>query len=77
MLMKWMQLRQLNRRYKYVPAVKETYRNCFCAILMATIKNGLSLLNVNTFWLQVVIGFFILFAVAFDRFTAKRASLSA
>ncbi len=49
----------------------------FGAILMATIKNGLSLLNVNTFWHQVVIGFFILFAVAFDRFTAKRASLSA
>jgi ribose transport system permease protein len=49
----------------------------FGAILMATIRNGLSLLNVNTFWHQVVIGFFILFAVAFDRFTAKRASLSA
>ncbi|MDR2391277.1 MAG: ABC transporter permease [Planctomycetota bacterium] len=45
----------------------------FGAILMATIRNGLSLLNVNTFWHQVVIGIFILFAVAFDRFAAKRA----
>jgi ribose transport system permease protein len=45
----------------------------FGAVLMATIRNGLSLLNVNTFWHQVVIGIFILFAVAFDRFAAKRA----
>lgn len=43
------------------------------AILMATIKNGLSLLNVNTFWHQVVIGMFILFAVALDGFATKRA----
>lgn len=43
------------------------------AILMATIKNGLSLLNVNTFWHQVVIGLFILFAVALDGFAAKKA----
>lgn len=46
----------------------------FGAVLMATIRNGLSLLNVNTFWHQVVIGVFILFAVAFDRFAAKRAA---
>lgn len=43
------------------------------AILMATIKNGLSLLNVNTFWHQVVIGLFILFAVALDSFATKKA----
>ena len=43
------------------------------AILMATIKNGLSLLNVNTFWHQVVVGLFILFAVALDGFATKRA----
>jgi ribose transport system permease protein len=43
------------------------------AILMATIKNGLSLLNVNTFWHQVVIGLFILFAVALDGFATKKA----
>jgi ribose transport system permease protein len=46
----------------------------FGAVLMATIRNGLSLLNVNTFWHQVVIGTFILIAVAFDRFTTKRAA---
>jgi ribose transport system permease protein len=45
----------------------------FGAVLMATIRNGLSLLNVNTFWHQVVIGAFILLAVAFDRFATKRA----
>jgi ribose transport system permease protein len=44
----------------------------FGAILMATIRNGLSLLNVNTFFHQVVIGLFILLAVAFDRFTMKK-----
>ena len=44
----------------------------FGAILMATIRNGLSLLNVNTFFHQVVIGLFILLAVAFDRFTVKK-----
>ena len=44
------------------------------AILMATIKNGLSLLNVNTFWHQVVIGLFILFSVALDGFAAKKAN---
>ena len=44
------------------------------AILMATIKNGLSLLNVNTFWHQVVIGLFILFAVALDGFAAKKVN---
>jgi len=43
------------------------------AILMATIKNGLSLLNVNTFWHQVVIGLFILLAVALDGFATKKA----
>lgn len=46
----------------------------FGAILMATIKNGLSLLNVNTFWHQVVIGMFILFAVALDGYNSKRAA---
>jgi ribose transport system permease protein len=46
----------------------------FGAVLMATIRNGLSLLNVNTFWHQVVIGSFILFAVAFDRFATNRAN---
>ena len=46
----------------------------FGAILMATIKNGLSLLNVNTFWHQVVIGIFILFAVALDGYASNRAA---
>ena len=46
----------------------------FGAILMATIKNGLSLLNVNTFWHQVVIGIFILFAVALDGYASTRAA---
>lgn len=44
----------------------------FGAILMATIKNGLSMLNVNTFWHQVVIGLFIVAAVAFDGITSAR-----
>jgi len=44
----------------------------FGAILMATIKNGLSILNVNTFWHQVVIGLFIIAAVSFDGLTSAR-----
>ena len=41
------------------------------AILMAVVRNGLNLLNVNTFWHQVVIGSIILVAVAADRFRSK------
>jgi ribose transport system permease protein len=41
------------------------------AILMAVVRNGLNLLNVNTFWHQVVIGSIILIAVAADRFRSK------
>ena len=41
---------------------------------LGAIKNGLSLLNVNTFWHQVVIGLFILFAVALDGFAAKKVN---
>lgn len=44
----------------------------FGAILMATIKNGLSMLNVNTFWHQVVIGLFIIAAVSFDGLTSAK-----
>ena len=44
----------------------------FGAVLMTTISNGLSMLNVSTYWHQVVIGAFILFAVAFDYFATSR-----
>ena len=44
----------------------------FGAILMSTITNGLSMLNVNTFWHQVVIGLFIIAAVSFDGFTSAK-----
>jgi ribose transport system permease protein len=44
------------------------------AVLMAVVRNGLNLLNVNTFWHQVVIGALILVAVSADRFGAKRAA---
>lgn len=44
------------------------------AVLMAVVRNGLNLLNVNTFWHQVVIGTIILVAVAADRFNRSRKS---
>jgi ribose transport system permease protein len=44
----------------------------FGAVLMATIRNGLSLLNINTLWNQVVVGVFILLTVAFDSYRAKK-----
>jgi ribose transport system permease protein len=45
----------------------------FGAVLMATIRNGLSLLNINTLWNQVVVGVFILLTVAFDSYRAKKS----
>lgn len=42
------------------------------AALMAVVRNGLNLLNVNTFWHQVVIGSIILIAVSFDSLSARR-----
>lgn len=42
------------------------------AVLMAVVRNALNLLNVNTFWHQVVIGTIILIAVAADRFNRRR-----
>jgi ribose transport system permease protein len=45
----------------------------FGAVLMATIRNGLSLLNINTLWNQVVVGAFILLTVAFDSYRAKKS----
>lgn len=36
------------------------------AILLAVIRNGLNILNVSSFWQQVVIGLVIALAVGFD-----------
>ena len=44
------------------------------AIMMAVVRNGLNLLNVNTFWHQVAIGAIILIAVVIDQFTTKNAN---
>jgi len=43
------------------------------AALMAVVRNGINLLNVNTFWQQVVIGGIILIAIAYDGLAARRA----
>jgi len=43
------------------------------ALVMAVVRNGLTLMNVNTFWHQVVIGVIILLAVGMDRIS-QRAS---
>ncbi|WP_426007249.1 ABC transporter permease [Paenarthrobacter sp. NyZ202] len=43
------------------------------AALMAVVRNGINLLNVNTFWQQVVIGSIILVAIAYDGIAARRA----
>lgn len=45
----------------------------FGAILMSTISSGMSMLNISSYWHQVVIGGFILFAVAFDYFATRSA----
>ena len=41
------------------------------AILLAVIRNGLNILNVSSFWQQVVIGLVIAFAVSFDTLRRK------
>mgnify|MGYP002652854096 CR=1 FL=1 len=44
------------------------------AILLAVIRNGLNILNVSSFWQQVVIGCVIALAVGFDVFRRKTDS---
>lgn len=45
----------------------------FGAVLMSTISSGMSMLNISSYWHQVVIGIFIILAVAFDYFATKSA----
>lgn len=42
------------------------------AVLLAVIRNGLNILNVSSFWQQVVIGLVIALAVGFDVFRRKQ-----
>ena len=42
------------------------------ALVMGVVRNGLTLLQVNTFWHQVVIGGIILLAVAIDRYSSRQ-----
>lgn len=42
------------------------------ALVMGVVRNGLTLLQVNTFWHQVVIGAIILLAVAIDRYSSRK-----
>lgn len=46
------------------------------AILMAMVANGLNLLNISTYWHQVVMGMIIFVAVAVDRINEKRKQKS-
>ncbi len=46
----------------------------FGALLMSTIRAGLSFININTLWNQVVVGAFILLTVAFDSLASRRRS---
>ncbi|WP_423766581.1 ABC transporter permease, partial [Corynebacterium stationis] len=43
------------------------------ALLLAVIRNGLNLLNVSSFWQQIVIGLVIALAVGFDVIRNKTA----
>lgn len=44
------------------------------AVLLAVIRNGFNILNVSSFWQQVVIGCVIALAVGFDVFRSKKGS---
>jgi ribose transport system permease protein len=41
------------------------------ALIMAVVRNGLNLLLVSTYWQQVIIGFIVIGAVAFDVLNKK------
>lgn len=43
------------------------------AVLMAVVRNGLNLLNINTFWHQVVIGIIIAIAVSMDKLGSRKS----
>jgi len=43
------------------------------ALIVGTLNNGGNLLNINSFYLQIIIGALILIAVAFDRYQGRRA----
>ena len=43
------------------------------ALIVGTLNNGGNLLNVNSFYLQIIIGALILIAVAFDQFQSRRS----
>ncbi len=42
------------------------------ALIVATLNNGGNLLNINSFYLQIIIGALILIAVAFDQYQGRR-----
>ena len=43
------------------------------ALIVATLNNAGNLLNINSFYLQIIIGALILIAVAFDQFQGRRS----
>ncbi|MGH2941777.1 MAG: ABC transporter permease [Solirubrobacteraceae bacterium] len=43
------------------------------ALIVGTLNNGGNLLNINSFYLQIIIGALILIAVAFDQYQGRRA----
>jgi ribose transport system permease protein len=43
------------------------------ALIVGTLNNGGNLLNIKTFYLQMIIGALILIAVAFDQYQGRRA----
>ncbi len=43
------------------------------ALIVGTLNNGGNLLNINSFYLQIIIGALILIAVAFDQLQSRRA----
>jgi ribose transport system permease protein len=43
------------------------------ALIVGTLNNGGNLLNINAFYLQIIIGALILIAVAFDQYQGRRA----
>lgn len=54
--------------------VGKVYGTLVGALLLAVIRNGLNLLNVSSFWQQVVIGLVIALAVGIDVLRRKEAS---
>lgn len=52
----------------YIIVIADRKATDFGAVFISTIQNGLIILNVTSFWQQVIMGIVVLIAVIFDKY---------